>query len=75
MILSNYTVQSQVLLIEYRQKEVPALANIMIVDDEKEIADLLEIYLTGENFTVFKFYTPDEVLASLVHRSIINWTF
>ena len=53
MILSNYTVQSQVLLIEYRQKEVPALANIMIVDDEKEIADLLEIYLTGENFTVF----------------------
>lgn len=65
MILSNYTVQSQVLLVEYRQKEVPALANIMIVDDEKEIADLLEIYLTGENFTVFKFYTPDEVLASL----------
>ena len=46
------------------------MANIMIVDDEKEIADLLEIYLTGENFTVFKFYTPDEVLASLDNLDI-----
>lgn len=28
--------------------------NILIVEDEKEIADLLEVYLTNEGFSVFK---------------------
>lgn len=32
-------------------------ANILIVDDEKEIADLIELYLSNEGFTVYKFYT------------------
>lgn len=31
---------------------------IMIVDDEHEIADLIEVYLKNENFEVFKFYSP-----------------
>lgn len=30
---------------------------ILVVDDEKEIADLLEIYLQNENYTVHKFYS------------------
>ena len=30
--------------------------NILVVDDEKEIADLLEVYLTNEGFCVHKFY-------------------
>ena len=30
--------------------------SILIVDDEKDIADLLDIYLKAENFTVHKFY-------------------
>lgn len=29
--------------------------DILIVDDEKEIADLVELYLTNEGFTVYKF--------------------
>ena len=29
---------------------------ILIVDDEKEIADLVELYLQNENYTVYKFY-------------------
>lgn len=29
------------------------MANILIVDDEQEIADLIEIYLKNENFTVY----------------------
>ena len=29
---------------------------ILIVDDEVEIADLIEVYLKNENFTVLKFY-------------------
>ena len=36
--------------------------NILVVDDEKEIADLLELYLKNENFYVFKFYSAQGVL-------------
>ena len=28
--------------------------NILVVDDEKEIADLVEIYLVSDGYTVFK---------------------
>ena len=30
------------------------MANILIVDDEKEIADLVEIYLKNENYNDYK---------------------
>lgn len=36
--------------------------NILVVDDEKEIADLIELYLTNENYAVYKFYTAKEAL-------------
>lgn len=36
--------------------------NILVVDDEKEIADLIELYLKNENYTVYKFYTAKEAL-------------
>ena len=36
---------------------------ILIVDDEKEIADLVEVYLKYEGYQVFKFYTAAEALA------------
>lgn len=36
--------------------------NILVVDDEKEIADLLEIYLMNENYTVYKFYSAKEAM-------------
>ena len=35
---------------------------ILIVDDETEIADLIEVYLKNEDYTVFKFYTAKEAL-------------
>lgn len=35
---------------------------ILVVDDEREIADLLELYLQNENYTVFKYYTAKEAL-------------
>ncbi|MDO5338473.1 MAG: VanR-ABDEGLN family response regulator transcription factor [Eubacteriales bacterium] len=35
---------------------------ILIVDDEKEIADLVGLYLENENFAVFKFYTAADAL-------------
>lgn len=36
---------------------------ILIVDDEKEIADLVEVYLKNEGFEVYKFYNGTEALA------------
>lgn len=30
--------------------------HILVVDDEKEIADLLEVYLKNDGYTVHKFY-------------------
>ena len=30
--------------------------NILIVDDEKEIADLIEVYLKNDGYIVHKFY-------------------
>lgn len=35
---------------------------ILIVDDEKEIADLIECYLNNENFNIMKFYDSKEAL-------------
>ena len=35
---------------------------ILVVDDEREIADLVELYLQNENYTVFKFYTSQDAL-------------
>ena len=36
--------------------------NILVCDDEKEIADLIEIYLKNEGYQVFKFYESKNVL-------------
>lgn len=35
---------------------------ILVVDDEKEIADLLEVYLKNDGFSVFKFYNGMDAL-------------
>jgi len=36
--------------------------NILVVDDEKEIADLVEWYLNNEGLKVYKYYTASEAL-------------
>lgn len=35
---------------------------ILVVDDEKEIADLIEVYLKNDGYTVYKFYNGVEAL-------------
>lgn len=40
-------------------------ANIMVVDDERAIADLIEVYLLNEGYRVFKFYSGREALSCL----------
>ncbi|MCD7839712.1 MAG: VanR-ABDEGLN family response regulator transcription factor [Erysipelotrichaceae bacterium] len=44
--------------------------NILVVDDEKEIADLVELYLKNENFHVYKFYNGSETLKCLETQTI-----
>jgi len=39
-----------------------SLVSILVVDDEKEIAGLVEVYLKNEGFEVYKFYTAHEAL-------------
>src|SRR5689334_20274727 len=34
--------------------------NILVVDDEQAIADLIDVYLTNEGFTVYKFYNGQD---------------
>ncbi|MFQ7263274.1 MAG: VanR-ABDEGLN family response regulator transcription factor [Lachnospiraceae bacterium] len=43
---------------------------ILVVDDEKEIADLVELYLKNEGFTVCKFYNGTEALECVDHEEI-----
>ena len=38
---------------------------ILIVDDEREITDLVSVYLQNENFEVLKCYTAEEALACI----------
>ncbi len=46
-------------------------AKILVVDDEPEIADLLEVYLKSEGFTVFKCGTGAEAL-DIVRRENLD---
>jgi two-component system response regulator VanR len=43
---------------------------ILIVDDEHEIADLIEVYLGNENFEVFKFYNALDALQCIQSESL-----
>lgn len=43
---------------------------ILIVDDEREIADLVALYLQNENYTVYKYYNAKEAV-----ECIVNITF
>lgn len=44
--------------------------NILVVDDEKEIADLIEIYLKNEEFNVYKHYSSKGILEKLKEINI-----
>ena len=44
--------------------------NILVVDDEKEIADLIEIYLKNANYNVYKYYSSEDVLNNIDNINI-----
>ena len=39
-----------------------AMNNILVVDDEREIADVIELYLQSDQYRIFKFYTGEDAL-------------
>lgn len=43
---------------------------ILVVDDEHDIADLLEVYLQNENYVVFKFYSATDALNCIENEEI-----
>lgn len=43
---------------------------ILVVDDEHDIADLLEVYLHNENYVVFKFYSATDALNCIENEEI-----
>ena len=46
------------------------LTHILVVDDEKELADVLELYLTNDGYTVHKCYTGAEALDCIAHTDL-----
>ncbi len=43
---------------------------ILIVDDEREISDLVTLYLENDNFTVFKFYNGKDALGCIAKEKL-----
>lgn len=46
------------------------MTNILIVDDEKDIAELLELYLKNDNYNVYKYYSSLDVVKDLDNLNI-----
>jgi len=46
------------------------MEHILVVDDEQEIADLVEVCLRNENFEVFKFYNATDALTCIEKNEI-----
>ena len=47
-----------------------AKGNILVVDDEQEVADLLELYLFNEGYTVYKYYCGKDALSALKEHTV-----
>ena len=45
-------------------------ADILVVDDEQAIADLVEVYLKNEGFTVHKFYNGEDAIRCVESQQI-----
>ena len=43
---------------------------ILIVDDEKEITDLMEVYLQNDGFKVYKFYNGTDALKCIEETKV-----
>ena len=46
---------------------------ILIIDDEQDIADLLEVYLKNENYVVYKFYCATDAILKAATLILPFW--
>ncbi len=44
--------------------------NILVLDDEKEIADLVELYLKNEGYNIYKYYDSNEAIKCINEQKI-----
>ncbi|MFZ7132311.1 MAG: VanR-ABDEGLN family response regulator transcription factor [Eubacteriales bacterium] len=44
--------------------------NILVVDDEKEIADLIDLYLSNEGYSIYKYHTAKDALNCICSTKI-----
>ena len=57
---------------KYTEGEVLMSEKILVVDDEKEITDLITLYLQNENYTVYPFYDSEKAWE---RQKTKNWTW
>ena len=43
---------------------------ILVVDDEREIADLIEVYLKNDGYTVYKFYNGMDAIKCIAEKEL-----
>lgn len=65
MLKSRLTKEESMVNIMSKDNEV-----ILIVDDEREIANLLTVYLKNEHYKVVTFYSPTEALNYIRHERV-----
>ena len=47
---------------------------VLVVDDERDIANLLEVYLQNENYVVYKYYCAKDAIPCIENEDIIMLT-
>ena len=59
-------------LIKYKvKKELKYMSEkVLVVDDERDIANLLEVYLQNENYVVYKYYCAKDAIPCIENEDI-----
>lgn len=72
MILLNGTNCNILYVIDNKKARHEAVMSekILVVDDEREIADLIEVYLKNDGYTVYKYYNGTEALQCIGEREL-----
>ena len=53
-----------------RRNEVLTVANILVCDDDREIVDAIEIYLSQDGYQIFKAYDGEQAIEVLKKEDI-----
>ena len=52
-----------------RRNEVLTVANILVCDDDREIVDAIEIYLSQDGYQIFKAYDGEQAIEEIGRAS------